>query len=78
VLQRIVDSGRVPEPVLRAGIRAVCALRLRQEQRRAPGYQQALVAELRKRDLAIDTAAANAQHYEVPAVFFQRVLGRSA
>ena len=27
----IVDSGRLPEPVLRAGIRAVCALRLRQE-----------------------------------------------
>jgi hypothetical protein len=26
VLQRIVESGRVPEPVLRAGIRAVCAL----------------------------------------------------
>jgi cyclopropane-fatty-acyl-phospholipid synthase len=75
VLQRIVDSGWVPEPVLRAGIRAVCALRLRDERRRDPGYLQTLVAELRGSDIAIDTAAANAQHYEVPAAFFQRVLG---
>jgi cyclopropane-fatty-acyl-phospholipid synthase len=75
VLQRIVESGWVPEPMLRAGIRAVCALRLRQEQRRAPGYQQALIAELRESDIAIETAAANAQHYEVPAAFFQWVLG---
>jgi cyclopropane-fatty-acyl-phospholipid synthase len=75
VLQRIVESGRVPEPVLRAGIRAVCALRLRQERRRAPGYPAALVAELRASDIAIATTAANAQHYEVPPAFFARVLG---
>ena len=75
MLRRIVDSGWVPEPVLRAGIRAVCALRLRQERRRPPGYLQALVAELRGSAIAIETAAANAQHYEVPAAFFARVLG---
>ena len=61
--------------MLRAGIRAVCALRLRQERRRAPGYLDALITELRKSEIAIATAAANAQHYEVPAAFFQRVLG---
>jgi cyclopropane-fatty-acyl-phospholipid synthase len=75
VLQRIVDSGRVPAPLLRAGIRAVCALRLRQERRRPAGYTDALIAELRAGDVAIATAAANAQHYEVPAAFFGRVLG---
>jgi cyclopropane-fatty-acyl-phospholipid synthase len=75
VLQRIIDSGWVPEPVLRAGIRAVCTLRLRQERRRDPGYVNTLVAELRGSDIAIETAAANAQHYEVPAAFFARVLG---
>jgi cyclopropane-fatty-acyl-phospholipid synthase len=75
VLQRLIDSGWVPEPVLRAGIRSVCALRLRQERRRDPGYLQTLVAELRGSDIAIETAAANAQHYEVPAAFFARVLG---
>jgi cyclopropane-fatty-acyl-phospholipid synthase len=75
VLRRIIESGRIPAPVLRAGIRAVCALRLRQERRRPAGYHQALIAGLRGSDVAIATAAANAQHYEVPAAFFQHVLG---
>jgi cyclopropane-fatty-acyl-phospholipid synthase len=75
VLQRIVDSGRLPEPVLRAGIRAVCALRLYQEWRRPPGHRRALIAELRRSEIAIAPEAANAQHYEVPARFFARVLG---
>jgi cyclopropane-fatty-acyl-phospholipid synthase len=78
VLDRFVDSGLVPEPLLRAGIRAVCAMRLRQERRSVEEEQarhQALVEELRKSDIAIETAAANAQHYEVPAAFFERVLG---
>jgi len=78
VLERLVDSGLVPEPVLRAGIRAVCAMRLRQERRSVEDEQarhHALVEELRSSDIAIDTEAANAQHYEVPAAFFELVLG---
>jgi cyclopropane-fatty-acyl-phospholipid synthase len=75
LLQRIVESGRVPEPVLRAAIRAICALRLRQERRRQPGSHERLIAALRGSDIAIETAAANRQHYEVPAAFFTRVLG---
>jgi cyclopropane-fatty-acyl-phospholipid synthase len=72
IVERIVDSGLVPESVLRGAIRAVCALRLREEKRRDP---QVLIAELRRSDVAIATTAANAQHYEVPAAFFERVLG---
>jgi cyclopropane-fatty-acyl-phospholipid synthase len=72
LVERLVDSGLVPEPVLRAGIRAVCALRLHEERRRDP---RALIAALRESDLAIATDAANAQHYEVPTAFFERVLG---
>ncbi|HTL39176.1 MAG TPA: cyclopropane-fatty-acyl-phospholipid synthase family protein [Kofleriaceae bacterium] len=74
IVERIVDSGLVPEAVLRASIRAVCALRLR-EQRNAKAGARALVEELRKSDIAIETAAANEQHYEVPPAFFERVLG---
>ena len=78
MLERIVDSGLVPEPLLRAGIRAICALRLRQE-RRSVEEEQArharLVAELKTSEIAIETAAANAQHYEVPAELFSLVLG---
>ncbi len=78
MIERIVDTGLVPEPLLRAGIRAVCALRLRQERRTvedAHARHQALVAELRASEIAVETAAANVQHYEVPAAFFQAVLG---
>jgi cyclopropane-fatty-acyl-phospholipid synthase len=71
-IERVVDSGLVPEQVLRAGIRAVCALRLREERRRDPHQ---LIAALRASELAVETAAANAQHYEVPTAFFARVLG---
>src|SRR5437588_11470930 len=72
IVERIVDSGLVPEPVLRAAIRGVCALRLRQERSRD---EHALIAALRDSEIAIATHAANAQHYEVPAAFFERVLG---
>lgn len=78
MLEQIVDSGLVPERLLRAGIRAVCALRLREERRSIEDQQArhaALVARLRGSDIAVETAAANAQHYEVPAALFQAVLG---
>ncbi len=75
MLRRIVESGLVPEPLLRAAIRGVCAMRLRDEARRPPGYAEALIAELGRSEIAIETDAARAQHYEVPPAFFQRVLG---
>jgi cyclopropane-fatty-acyl-phospholipid synthase len=68
----LVDSGLVPEAVLRAGIRAVCALRLREQRRADPAR---FVEQLRASEIAIATDRANQQHYEVPADFFVRVLG---
>lgn len=73
--QRLIDSGRVPEPVLRGAIRAVCRLRLAQERRRPAAERAAWIAGLADGELAIAADAANAQHYEVPAAFFERVLG---
>ena len=72
IVERIVDSGLVPEPLLRAGIRAVCALRLREQRDANPA---ALIAQLRASEVAVETVAANRQHYEVPAAFYDRVLG---
>jgi cyclopropane-fatty-acyl-phospholipid synthase len=72
LVERLVDSGLVPEPLLRVGIRAICALRLREQQ---DADTAAFIAQLRRSDVAIETAAANAQHYEVPAAFFEHVLG---
>ncbi|MDE3157056.1 MAG: class I SAM-dependent methyltransferase [Acidobacteriota bacterium] len=76
----IVESGLVPDAVLRAGIRRLLAQRLREEDRgdRTSNLARtrALVDELRRSPIAIRTDAANAQHYEVPAAFFEAVLGR--
>lgn len=62
---------RLPEPVLRWGMRRLLAQRLRQESRRA----RPIEAELSQGPIALVPDAANRQHYEVPAAFFEQVLG---
>jgi cyclopropane-fatty-acyl-phospholipid synthase len=78
-LARAIDRGWVPTPLLRAGIRAVCGQRLRHERRggaaATAARQQRLIDELAQAAIAIDTDAANRQHYEVPAEFYRLVLG---
>lgn len=71
------ERGWIPDALTRAGIRRLCAMRLRDE--RAEGAVQrklAVLDELRHSPLAIETEAANEQHYEVPADFFRRCLGK--
>ena len=75
LVDRVIETGRVPDPVLRAGIRAVCAARLRRERRRPPGFKDAFVERLRESPIAAQVEKANEQHYEVPAEFFRLVLG---
>lgn len=69
----------VVDPILRAGIRVACRRRLRRERRGGVEAQerrlQAWVEELRRSPIAIETAAANEQHYEVPPEVFRLVLG---
>jgi cyclopropane-fatty-acyl-phospholipid synthase len=78
-LSRVVDSGLVPDAILRIGIRRLLAARLRQED--AGDMQSnlerkhALIECLRQSPIAVETASANAQHYEVPARFFELALG---
>lgn len=74
------EQGRVPDALLRAGIRRLCAQRLREESEggldaQAQRFQQRL-ASLRESPVAIHTDAANRQHYELPAEFFKLCLGR--
>jgi cyclopropane-fatty-acyl-phospholipid synthase len=75
LVDRVLETGRVPDPLLRAGIRAACATRLRRERRRAPGFKDAFVERLRHSPIAEQVEKANEQHYEVPAEFFRLVLG---
>jgi cyclopropane-fatty-acyl-phospholipid synthase len=78
-LSRAVDSGRVPDAIVRIGIRRLLAARLRQEDagdgQRNLERKLALIEQLRRSPIAVDTSAANAQHYEVPARFFELALG---
>jgi cyclopropane-fatty-acyl-phospholipid synthase len=63
----------LPDWLVRIGIRRLLAQRIAQEN--AVYNREAYVADLKTRDLAEQTAAANEQHYEVPAAFFVKVLG---
>lgn len=77
-IERLVESGRVPEALLRAGIRAICAQRLREQRTEVAAEQERLaklVEELSRAEIAIETEAANRQHYEVPAELFRLTLG---
>ena len=77
---RLLESDRVPDWLIRRRIRDLLAQRLREEDRGNPEAQQAhlmtLVRSLRESPIAIHTAEANEQHYEVPTDFYLRVLGK--
>ena len=75
----LMERGYVPDWLTRIGIRRLLAQRLRAE---ATGDDQAreaalarLETELRASPIALHTQSANAQHYELPAGFFQKTLG---
>lgn len=75
----LCERGLVPDPLVRLGMRRLMGQRLREEsldhgEREFERYRRCL-AELRRSAVAIETARANEQHYEVPAAFFQQVLG---
>jgi cyclopropane-fatty-acyl-phospholipid synthase len=75
----ILERDVLPDPLVRAGIRQVLRQRLREERERDEDGQrrrlERFVAQLRSSPIAVQTGAANAQHYEVPAEFFELVLG---
>lgn len=69
--QRLAEGGHLPLPVLRWGVRRLLRARLRDEQRR----NRDLRTELAAGPIALTPELANAQHYELPAAFFELVLG---
>lgn len=74
-----VERGRVPDALIRMGIRRLCAAGLKE--RAAAGVEaecereERLASELRRGPIAVHTAAANEQHYELPPEFFGLCLG---
>ncbi|MCA8978692.1 MAG: class I SAM-dependent methyltransferase [Planctomycetes bacterium] len=76
---QLVERGLVPGLVLRRGIRSLLKQRVEEETERQAGGRDAALAkwaeEMRKSPVALVPELANAQHYEVPAAFFEEVLG---
>jgi cyclopropane-fatty-acyl-phospholipid synthase len=80
IVDRLLERNLVPEWLIRLGVRRLLAQRL-QAERAESGEEQlarrhALVAEMRRSPIALNTADANREHYEVPTEFFEKVLGR--
>lgn len=75
----LAERGLLPDALIRAGIRSILRDRLREigaaDCERARARQQAFLAAARRSPIALETDAANRQHYEVPAAFYARVLG---
>ena len=76
---RWLERGLLPDWLVRWGIRRLLRQRLRSEHAADPEQSaerlQRWLAECEQSPIAIDTAAANEQHYEVPAAFYAKVLG---
>ncbi|MDH3285870.1 MAG: SAM-dependent methyltransferase, partial [Acidobacteriota bacterium] len=76
----LAERAVLPDWAIRAGVRSLLRSRLRQEERTSEGrFDEAnrrLADRLRQGPIAIRTTAANEQHYEVPAEFFDLVLGQ--
>ena len=73
----LVEHGIVPDAVTRIGIRRLLAQRLIDEASSEGTTRRAcLIAGLSTAPLAIEQAAANAQHYEVPSRLYELCLGK--
>lgn len=77
---KLAESGLVPDFLLRYGMRRLLRRRLQDEgcggdiERQQKRFE-AMLDILRRSPIALQTAAANAQHYEVPTEFYLKSLG---
>lgn len=75
----LLEKNVVPDFLIRVGIRQLLKKRLKEEVQGDIANNQlhfnALLEQLKKGPMAVNTQQANDQHYEVPTVFYQKVLG---
>lgn len=76
----MAENGLLPDRLIRFGIRRLDKKRLQEEHQEDRVHllrsRDRLIAKMRQSPIAIQTHKANEQHYEVPAAFFEQVLGR--
>ena len=79
-LDRLIETNVIPDPLIRLGIRRLLADTLREKQLDGPETRQAAlmahIAGLKRSPMAVQTRAANEQHYEIPTRFYQLTLGK--
>ena len=79
LIDTLIEKDVLPDSVIRWGIRRLLKQRLADERpdNAAARFAKvdAFAAELRTLPVAIETKAANEQHYEVPAAFYKLCLG---
>ena len=77
MLIEMAERRLVPDRLVRVGIRRLLSNRLREERRQEKHTERSvrIREQFAKGSIAIETSAANLQHYEVPAKFFQAMLG---
>ena len=72
---RAFEGARLPDPVRRAAVEVLVANARRGLAHAPADAQVAFALEMAEHPIAEHAAAANAQHYELPAAFFEAVLG---
>ena len=76
----LVETDKMPDFLIRKGIKQNLELRIKEETvgNLEEQHQRFMdfVEQLRKSPIAVETKAANEQHYEVPTRFFQLCLGK--
>jgi cyclopropane-fatty-acyl-phospholipid synthase len=78
---KLIEQNKVPDFLLRQGIRKLLKQRLAGENKGGVEAQQAhlmsLIDKLKASPIAVNTDDANQQHYEVPTKFYQYCLGKN-
>ncbi len=72
ITETLLEKKLIPDQLIRFKIKSLLRQRLRQEE---GSNLQEFVRQTLAAPIAVETQAANQQHYEVPAAFFERVLG---
>ena len=77
MLIELAERRIMPDALVRKGIRRMLRERLREEQEKLAGADRKQLLEdlFATGPIAVETAAANQQHYEVPPAFYEQMLG---
>src|SRR5450432_2260064 len=77
--ESFLESSLFPDSLIRFSIRRMLRDRLREEDRDTESANRtqllSFIETMKQSPIALRTDSANAQHYEVPAAFFEKVLG---